>query len=60
MAGVLCPVLVHFHHMEPGLVLVEGLENHHLEIQLKKIKKKKKLKKKQNEDCASENSASKL
>ncbi len=35
LAGVLCPILVYFHHMEPGLVLVEGLENHHLEIQLK-------------------------
>lgn len=35
LAGVLCPILVYFHHMEPGLVLVERLENHHLEIQLK-------------------------
>lgn len=35
LAGVLCPILVYFHHMEPGLVLVEGLKNHHLEIQLK-------------------------
>ena len=35
LAGVLCPILVHFHHMEPGLVLVERLENHHLEIQRK-------------------------
>lgn len=33
LAGVLCPILVYFHHMEPRLVLVEGLENHHLEIQ---------------------------
>lgn len=25
LAGVLCPILVYFHHMEPGLVLVERL-----------------------------------
>lgn len=35
LAGVLCPILVYFDHMEPRLVLVEGLENHHLEIQSK-------------------------
>lgn len=35
LAGVLCPVLVHFHHMEPRLVLVERLENHHLESRAK-------------------------
>lgn len=31
LAGVLCPIFVHFHHMEPRLVLVERLKNHHLE-----------------------------
>lgn len=35
LVGVFCPILVYFHHMEPGLVLVERLKNHHLEIQLK-------------------------
>ena len=31
LAGVLCPIFVHFHHMEPRLVLVERLKNHHLD-----------------------------
>lgn len=35
LAGVLCPIFVHFHHMEPRLVLVERLENHHLESRAK-------------------------
>lgn len=30
LAAVLRPVLVHLHHMEPGLVLVQGLQHHHL------------------------------
>lgn len=30
LAGVLRAVLVHFHHMQAGLVLVQGLQNHHL------------------------------
>lgn len=30
LAGVLCAVLVHFHYMQAGLVLVQGLQNHHL------------------------------
>lgn len=30
LAGVLGAVLVHFHHMQAGLVLVQGLQNHHL------------------------------
>lgn len=35
LAGVLRAILVHFHHMEPGLVLVERLQNHHLQFQIK-------------------------
>lgn len=35
LAGVLCPIFVHFHHMEPRLVLVERLKNHHLESRAK-------------------------
>lgn len=30
LAGVLRAVLVHFHYMQAGLVLVQGLQNHHL------------------------------
>lgn len=30
LVGVLRPVFVHLHHMQAGLVLVEGLQNHHL------------------------------
>lgn len=30
LVGILCPVFVHLHHMQAGLVLVEGLQNHHL------------------------------
>lgn len=37
LAAVLCPVLVYFHHMEPGLVFMERLENNHLEVEEKKI-----------------------
>lgn len=37
LAGVLCPIFVHFHHMEPGLVLVERLEDHHLEVSMEEI-----------------------
>lgn len=31
LAAVLRAVLVHLHHMEPGLVLMERLEDHHLD-----------------------------
>lgn len=44
LAGVLCPILVYFHHMEPGLVLVKGLKNHHLEISIKDARQKVALK----------------
>ena len=30
LAGVLRAILVHFHYMQAGLVLVQGLQNHHL------------------------------
>ena len=43
LAGVLCPILADFHHVEPGLILVERLEYHHLGLQLKaRVEKRKK------------------
>jgi len=30
LSGVLCADLVHFYHMQVGLVLVKGLQNYHL------------------------------
>lgn len=42
LAAVLCAVLVHLHHMEPGLVLMERLKDHHLDrgVQARGAKKR--------------------
>lgn len=52
LAAVLRAVLVHLHHMEPGLVLMERLEDHHLErgVEEARISNKKKKKGKKKSD----------